>query len=56
MKWIWVSMPPGVAIRPSPAMTSVPAPFTGRIDPVHQIRLARLADPANPAVLIPISP
>ena len=24
MKWMWLSMPPGVAMRFSPAMTSVP--------------------------------
>ena len=30
MKWICVSMPPGVQIRFSPAMTSVPGPITSR--------------------------
>ena len=28
MKWIWESMPAGVAISPSPAITSVPGPIT----------------------------
>ena len=27
MKWMWLSMPPAVAIMPSPAMISVPAPI-----------------------------
>ena len=26
MKWMWLSMPPAVTMRPSPAMTSVEAP------------------------------
>ena len=28
MKWIWLSMPPAVTMRPSPAITSVEAPIT----------------------------
>jgi hypothetical protein len=28
MNWKWVTKPPAVWIFPSPAMTSVPAPFT----------------------------
>ncbi len=27
MKWIWLSMPPAVMMRPSPAITSVEAPM-----------------------------
>ncbi len=30
MKWMCVSTPPAVQIRPSPAMTSVPGPMTSR--------------------------
>ena len=26
MKWMWLSMPPAVTMRPSPAITSVAAP------------------------------
>ena len=28
MKWMWLSMPPAVTMRPSPAITSVAAPTT----------------------------
>ena len=28
MKWMWLSMPPAVTIKPSAAMTSVPGPMT----------------------------
>jgi len=28
MKWMWLSSPPAVTMRPSPAMTSVDAPTT----------------------------
>ena len=28
MKWMWLSIPPAVRMRPSPAMTSVPGPMT----------------------------
>ena len=28
MKWMWLSMPPAVTMRPSPAITSVEAPIT----------------------------
>ena len=45
MKWTWLSMPPAVTIRFSPAMTSVPGPMTSlRIDARLNERIAGLAD------------
>ena len=51
MKWMWVSTPPAVTIRPSPAMISVPGPITSRGSmPLLGQRVARLADGHDPAV------
>ena len=44
MKWIWLSMPPAVTMRPSPAITSVEAPITmPGVTPGHDVGVARLA-------------
>ena len=45
MKWMCVSMPPAVRIRPSPAITSVAAPITRPgVTPSMMPGVARLAD------------
>ena len=52
MKWMCVSMPPAVRIRPSPAITSVVTPtiMPGR-HAGHHVRVAGLADAGDAAVL-----
>ena len=53
-KWTCTSIAPAVAIIPSAERTSVFAPTTmSRIDAVHRLRVARLADAGDPAVLDP---
>ena len=58
MKWTWVSIAPAVAIRSSPAMTSVPGPIDQvRVDAVHARRgLPALPMPTIRPSLMPMSP
>ena len=54
MKWMCESMPPAVAMSPSPAMTSVPAPMT-MSTPGCTSGLPALPMPAMRPSLMPMS-
>ncbi|OGL04116.1 MAG: hypothetical protein A3E31_00390 [Candidatus Rokubacteria bacterium RIFCSPHIGHO2_12_FULL_73_22] len=56
MKWMWASRPPGVTIRPSAAMTSVPAPTTmPAVTPAMRSGLPALPMPAMRPSRMPMS-
>src|SRR6056297_1761456 len=60
MKWIWLSNPPAVRMRPSPAMTSVPGPTVmvtpGCVSGLPALPMAAMRPSVRPtsALMIPV--
>ena len=56
MKWMWLSMPPAVTMRPSPAITSVDAPMTmPAVTPAMMSGLPALPMPTMRPARMPMS-